>query len=231
MWIERFNKFSQTEFLKTYQEYFKTNKSPELRPIFTVQTKWFTEEGKKELKSMSLHEQYDIILNLVKGELSDSAKKIFHLDDNMIKGFSVWRPVKIEGPQTLDNVLNLNLILDDTGPLYNKNTKWIESEYPKFYDKILRKSMTLAAGEYLVIYYDHRSGKIGFTEEFTTKNKTGNRLKKELEKKFAYFNYEQLESEDRTTFYLIKVPSVDIFIIPSLQEEFKKKVNRHFVII
>ena len=29
----------------------------------------------------------------------------------------------------------------------DSDKKWIESEYPKFFDKILRKCLTLAAGE------------------------------------------------------------------------------------
>jgi hypothetical protein len=162
-WIKKFNEFSKVEFIRRYQEYFQTNESPELRPIFTVETKWITEEGKIELKSMSLQEQYDVILKKVKDKMFNSPKKIFHKYDNMVKGFSVWRPMKIEESETEDNVMHFTLLLEDTGPNYSRDKKWIESEYPKFYDKILKKSMSLSAGDYFGIYYDNKKEEIGFT--------------------------------------------------------------------
>ena len=105
--------------------------------------------------------------------------------------------------------------------------KWIESEYPKFYDKILRKSMSLAAGDYFGIYCHNMSGKIGFTEHFTTKNRTGTRLKNELNKKMEEF-IEQLESKDHAIFYIMKTPSTDVFAINSIQQTFEKKVQQAF---
>jgi len=46
-WIERFYVFSQGEGIRRYQEHFKTDEYPESRPTFTIETKWFTEEGKE----------------------------------------------------------------------------------------------------------------------------------------------------------------------------------------
>jgi hypothetical protein len=110
----------------------------------------------------------------------------------------------------------------------DSDKKWIESEYPKFFDKILRKSMTLAVGDYFGIYCNNKSGKIDFTKHFIT-NKTGDKLKNELEKNIEEFT-KQLGRKDNTIFYIIKSPSIDIFVTGKdiLQEKFKEKVQQAF---
>ena len=109
----------------------------------------------------------------------------------------------------------------------DSDKKWIESEYPKFCDKILRKSMTFATGEYFGIYCHNKSGKIDFTKHFITNNKIGDKLKNELEKKIEEF-VEQLESENNTIFYLMKSPSTDVFVIDSVRQKFIEKVQQAF---
>ena len=104
--------------------------------------------------------------------------------------------------------------------------KWIESEYPKFFDKILRKSMSLAAGDYFGIYCHNKSGEIDFTKNFITNNKTGDNLKNAIEKKIEEFT-KQLDRKDNTIFYIMKSSSIDIFVTgkDNLQEKFKEKVT------
>jgi hypothetical protein len=62
---------------------------------------------------------------------------------------------------------------------------------------------------------------------FTTKNRTGKRLKNELEKKLEEF-IEQLEREDRTIFYIMDSPSIDLFVKSSIKDGFKEKVQQAF---
>ena len=176
---------------------------------------------------MSLSHQYDFILNTMKQDVFDSFDHTFTLDKNMAKGFSVWRPEKTKDSEIQDNIMRLTLEIKDTAPNYYDNKEWIKSEYPKFYIEIIRKSMTLAPGEYFGIYYDNKTGKIAFTKAFIPNNRIGNRLSKELEKKMEEF-IEQFESEHKTIFYIMKTPSIDVFIIDSIQQKFEEKVQQAF---
>ena len=112
----------------------------------------------------------------------------------------------------------------------DSDKKWIESEYHKFFDEILRKSITLAAGDYFGIYCHKKSGEIGFSKDFTTKIRTGKMLKNELDKKMEEF-IEQLKSEENTIFYIMKSPSADVFVIDVSNRNLRGKYNKHSVII
>ena len=80
---------------------------------------------------------------------------------------------------------------------------------------------------FIGIYCHKKSGEIGFSKDFTTKNRTGKMLKNELDKKMEEF-IEQLKSEENTIFYILKSPSADVFVIDCIQQKFERKVQQAF---
>ena len=73
-WVERFNGYSESGFLKRYQQYFNTSLGPPRRPVYKIEIKDWHEDTKKELKSFDLSEQYEMISNIIKKQFFEYGK-------------------------------------------------------------------------------------------------------------------------------------------------------------
>lgn len=94
-WVERFNEYSRSGFIKRYQQYFNTILGPPQRPIFPIEIKDLDEDLKNELKSLDLPEQYEII--------SDIVKKIF---------FEYGKEQKMKESEVEESFMHYTLLLD-----------------------------------------------------------------------------------------------------------------------
>ena len=116
-WIERFNEFSKVEFVRRYRKYFKTNIIPEGIKFEIDINKWVNEELKKELKSLSLEEQYDQFFEVVREEMFSSANNLVVYEKNNPKP----KKIDIDNEETEQNVRSLLLVLSQEPEYYKKN--------------------------------------------------------------------------------------------------------------
>jgi hypothetical protein len=116
-WIERFNNFSKVEFLRRYREYFKTDDIPEGIKFEIDINKWANENLKRELKSLSLAEQYDQFFEVVREEMLSSANNLVVYEKNNPKP----KKIDIDKQETEQNVRSLLLILSSGPEYYKKN--------------------------------------------------------------------------------------------------------------
>ena len=116
-WIERFNNFSKVEFLRRYREYFKTDDIPEGIKFEIDINKWANENLKRELKSLSLAEQYDQFFEVVREEMLSSANNLVVYEKNNPKP----KKIDIDKQETEQNVESLLLILSSGPEYYKKN--------------------------------------------------------------------------------------------------------------
>ena len=116
-WIERFNNFSKVEFLRRYREYFKTDDIPEGIKFEIDINKWVNEGLKRELKSLSLAEQYDQFFEVVREEMLSSANNLVVYEKNNPKP----KKIDIDKQETEQNVRSLLLILSSGPEYYKKN--------------------------------------------------------------------------------------------------------------
>ena len=117
-WIERFNEFSKVEFVRRYRKYFKTDDIPEGIKFEIDINKWVNEDLKKELKSLSLEEQYDQFFEVVREEMLSSANNLVVYEKNNPKP----KKIDIDKQETEQNVRSLLLILSP-GPEYYKENQ------------------------------------------------------------------------------------------------------------
>ena len=106
-WIERFNEFSKVEFVRRYRKYFKTNIIPEGIKFEIDINKWVNEDLKKELKSLSLEEQYDQFFEIVREKMLSSANNLVVYEKNNPKP----KKIDIDSKETEQNVKSLVLVL------------------------------------------------------------------------------------------------------------------------
>ncbi len=116
-WIERFNNFSKVEFVRRYREYFKTDDIPEGIKFEIDINKWANENLKRELKSLSLAEQYDQFFEVVREEMLSSANNLVVYEKNNPKP----KKIDIDKQETEQNVRSLLLILSPGPEYYKKN--------------------------------------------------------------------------------------------------------------
>ena len=116
-WIERFNEFSKVEFVRRYRKYFKTNIIPEGIKFEIDINKWVNEDLKKELKSLSLEEQYDQFFEVVREEMLSSANNLVAYEKNNPKP----KKIDIDREETEQNVRSLLLVLSPGSEYYEKN--------------------------------------------------------------------------------------------------------------
>ena len=117
-WIERFNEFSKVEFVRRYRKYFKTNIIPSGIKFEIDINKWVNEDLKKELKSLSLEEQYDQFFEVVREEMLSSANNLVVYEKNNPKP----KKIDIDKQETEQNVRSLLLILSP-GPEYHEKNE------------------------------------------------------------------------------------------------------------
>lgn len=101
-WVERFNEYSESGFIKRYQQYFNTTFDPLQRPILPIEIKDWDKDLKNQLKSMDLPEQYEIISNIIKE-----------------KFFEYGRDRKVEESRIESSFMNYTLLLDAGSDLLN----------------------------------------------------------------------------------------------------------------
>jgi hypothetical protein len=116
-WIERFNEFSKVEFVRRYRKYFKTKIIPEGIKFEIDINKWVNEELKKELKSLSLKEQYDQFFEVVREEMFNSANNLVVYEKNNPKP----KKIDIDNQETEQNVRSLLLVLSQEPDYYKQN--------------------------------------------------------------------------------------------------------------
>jgi hypothetical protein len=121
-WIERFNEFSKVEFVRRYRKYFKTNIIPEGIKFEIDINKWVNEDLKKELKSLSLEEQYDQFFEVIREEMFNSANNLVVYEKNNPKP----KKIDIDNQETEQNVRSLLLVLSQEPDYYKENQieKW-----------------------------------------------------------------------------------------------------------
>jgi hypothetical protein len=118
-WIERFNEFSKVEFIRRYRKYFKTDDIPEGIKFEIDINKWINEDLKKELKSLSLAEQYDQFFEVVREEMFNSANTFVVYEKNNHKP----KKVEIDREETEQNARSLLLVLSIGGEEYYKKNQ------------------------------------------------------------------------------------------------------------
>ena len=74
-WVERFNEYSMSGFIKRYQQFFDTTLGPPQRPILPIEIKDWDEDLKSLLKSLDLPEQYEVISDVIKKNFFEYGKK------------------------------------------------------------------------------------------------------------------------------------------------------------
>ena len=99
--------FSKVEFVRRYRKYFKTDDIPEGIKFEIDINKWVNEKLKKELKSLSLAEQYDQFFEVVREEMLSSANNLVVYEKNNPKP----KKIDIDKQETEQNVKSLLLIL------------------------------------------------------------------------------------------------------------------------
>ena len=115
-WIEMFNEFSKVEFVRRYRKYFKTDDIPEGIKFEIDINKWIDEDLKKELKSLSLAEQYDQFFELIREEMFNSANNVVVYEKNNPKP----KKVEIDREETEQNSRSLLLVLSPGAEEYYK---------------------------------------------------------------------------------------------------------------
>jgi hypothetical protein len=105
-WVEKFNEYSRSGFIKRYQQYFNTTLGPPQRPVLPIEIKDWDEDLKKELKSLDLSEQYEMISNIIKKEF-----------------FEYGKEQKMEESQIEESFMHYTLLLDAGSDLLDKNDK------------------------------------------------------------------------------------------------------------
>ena len=118
-WIERFNEFSKVEFVRRYRKYFKTDDIPEEIKFEIDINRWIDEDLKKELKSLSLAEQYDQFFELVREEMFNSANNFVVYEKNNPKP----KKVEIDREETEQNARSLLLVLSPGAEEYYKKNQ------------------------------------------------------------------------------------------------------------
>ena len=118
-WIERFNEFSKVEFVRRYRKYFKTDDIPEGIKFVIDINKWINEDLKKELKSLSLAEQYDQFFEVVREEMFNSANNFVVYEKNNPKP----KKVEIDREETEQNARSLLLVLSPGAEEYYKKNQ------------------------------------------------------------------------------------------------------------
>ena len=101
-WVERFNEYSESSFIKRYRQYFNTTFDLLQRPILPIEIKDWDKDLKNQLKSMDLPEQYEIISNIIKEEF-----------------FKYGRDRKVEESRIESSFMNYTLLLDAGSDLLN----------------------------------------------------------------------------------------------------------------
>ena len=117
--IERFNEFSKVEFIRRYRKYFKTDDIPEGIKFEIDINKWIDEDLKKELKSLSLAEQYDQFFEVVREEMFNSANTFVVYEKNNHKP----KKVEIDREETEQNARSLLLVLSIGAEEYYKKNQ------------------------------------------------------------------------------------------------------------
>ena len=118
-WIEMFNEFSKVEFVRRYRKYFKTDDIPEGIKFEIDINKWIDEDLKKELKSLSLAEQYDQFFEIVRAEMFNSANNVVVYEKNNSKP----KKVEIDREETEQNARSLLLVLSPGAEEYYKKNQ------------------------------------------------------------------------------------------------------------
>lgn len=105
-WVERFNEYSRSGFIKRYQQYFDTEFGPPQRPVFPIEIKDWNENLKIELKSLNVSEQYEMISNIIKKEF-----------------FEYGKEQKMKESEIEASFMHYTLLLDAESDLLEKNDK------------------------------------------------------------------------------------------------------------
>jgi hypothetical protein len=84
-WVERFNEYSESGFIKRYQQYFSTELDPPLRRFFLIEIEDWDEDLKNELRLLDLSEQYEIISNIIKKNFFEYYSKELKMKESEIE--------------------------------------------------------------------------------------------------------------------------------------------------
>ena len=105
-WIEKFNEYSRSGFIKRYQQYFNTKFGPPERLVFPIEIKDWDKDLIKDLKSLDVSEQYEMISKIIKKEF-----------------FGYGKEQKMEDSEIEESFMHYTLLLDAGTDLLDKNDK------------------------------------------------------------------------------------------------------------